>query len=455
MTDALTSRDIRTVFHLVQRYAGASQTRIGIACGMSQGKVSGIMSEGGSQVHTLEVFERIANGLQLPDTARMTLGLAPSHSDKSISSQAAQPTTEPADLAADPIKGFLETYGDTEEEMERRQLLQALAALGISAAPGVHALETIRTSVGQTFENNDGQQLDHWGEIALEYGYSYLSTPPEYLIKDLAADMVSLRLLTRHIRDRDSNAYREWCRIGGVLSLFMAKTLSNMGHAREARHWWQTAQTSCDNSDNLESQMWVRGERLIHGLYERRSPNLLVMRASEAVDLSKDRPCAGLATVSTARAQALVLAGKATSAEQELSRSQEILEQLPYSVTGDVDSIHGWGEDRLRYTEAWVYAHSGNTAKADSAARRAIELYPAEDTRSPAQIKLIQAFAHAQAGDAIEGVRQAQAAYGALQPDQRTTMITNLAMQVLKSVPPKMQGQPLINDYREQLTSRD
>lgn len=45
MTDALTSRDIRTVFHLVQRYAGASQTRIGIACGMSQGKVSETMKK--------------------------------------------------------------------------------------------------------------------------------------------------------------------------------------------------------------------------------------------------------------------------------------------------------------------------------------------------------------------------------------------------------------------------
>src|SRR5437868_12729613 len=230
MIQALTTRDIRILFHLLRQYTGASQTQIAIACGMSQGKVSETMKQGGRQVLTLEVFERIADGLHMPDTARMTLGLAPrSHPDKSASSAATRQVTEPTELAADPIPGLLETPSSHfEEEMERRQLLQALAALGVSVSPGAHALEVIRTSIGQTFENDDSQHLDHWGETTLEYGYSYLSTPPEQLIDDLAADMVSLRLLTGGTRDRDSSAYREWCRISGVLSLFMAKTLSNL-----------------------------------------------------------------------------------------------------------------------------------------------------------------------------------------------------------------------------------
>src|SRR5215813_11451408 len=33
-TDALRSRDMRRIFHLLRQYAGASQTRIGIACGL-------------------------------------------------------------------------------------------------------------------------------------------------------------------------------------------------------------------------------------------------------------------------------------------------------------------------------------------------------------------------------------------------------------------------------------
>ena len=73
---ALRNRDIGRFFALVRQYAGASQTQIGIACGLSQGKVSGIM-RGIQEVEKLDVFERIADGLGLPDPARIHLGLAP------------------------------------------------------------------------------------------------------------------------------------------------------------------------------------------------------------------------------------------------------------------------------------------------------------------------------------------------------------------------------------------
>ncbi|MGO8894287.1 MAG: XRE family transcriptional regulator, partial [Streptosporangiaceae bacterium] len=73
---ALRNRDIGRFFALVQQYSGASQTQIGIACVLPQGKVSDII-RGIQQVEKLEVFERIANGLGLPDPARISLGLAP------------------------------------------------------------------------------------------------------------------------------------------------------------------------------------------------------------------------------------------------------------------------------------------------------------------------------------------------------------------------------------------
>ncbi|GII04231.1 helix-turn-helix domain-containing protein [Planobispora takensis] len=76
MLAALRARDIGRVLHLVRQYAGVSQTSIGSMIGMSQGKVSGIMS-GSQQVTALEVFERIADGMDMPDAARLALGLAP------------------------------------------------------------------------------------------------------------------------------------------------------------------------------------------------------------------------------------------------------------------------------------------------------------------------------------------------------------------------------------------
>jgi transcriptional regulator with XRE-family HTH domain len=76
MVEALADRDMGRVFRLVRQYAGASQTRLAIACGMTQGKISDIMRDV-QRVAALDVFERIADGLNMPDDARIALGLAP------------------------------------------------------------------------------------------------------------------------------------------------------------------------------------------------------------------------------------------------------------------------------------------------------------------------------------------------------------------------------------------
>lgn len=75
---ALDTRDIGALFRLIRQHAGASQHRIGASVGMPQPDVSRIMRIGPGQhrVTALDVFTRIANGLDMPDHARRRLGLA-------------------------------------------------------------------------------------------------------------------------------------------------------------------------------------------------------------------------------------------------------------------------------------------------------------------------------------------------------------------------------------------
>jgi transcriptional regulator with XRE-family HTH domain len=75
---ALKTRDIGALLRSVQQYTGASQSRIAVAVGLLQGRVSEIL-RGNRTVTTLELFERIADGLEMPDDARMVMGLAPQH----------------------------------------------------------------------------------------------------------------------------------------------------------------------------------------------------------------------------------------------------------------------------------------------------------------------------------------------------------------------------------------
>ncbi len=64
--EALRRRDIGRLFILLNQYTGVSQTRLAIACDTTQPKVSAYM-RGIAKVEALEVFERIADGLDMPD----------------------------------------------------------------------------------------------------------------------------------------------------------------------------------------------------------------------------------------------------------------------------------------------------------------------------------------------------------------------------------------------------
>lgn len=75
---ALRRRDVPAMLRLVQRFTGVSQARLATAVGMGQGRVNEIVN-GRRQVTQLDVLERVADGLTMPDEARVLMGLAPAH----------------------------------------------------------------------------------------------------------------------------------------------------------------------------------------------------------------------------------------------------------------------------------------------------------------------------------------------------------------------------------------
>lgn len=73
---ALRARDAGAVLRFAQHRSGASQARLAAAIGLGQGRVNELVNNK-RQVQRLDLFERIADGLAMPDSARMMLGLAP------------------------------------------------------------------------------------------------------------------------------------------------------------------------------------------------------------------------------------------------------------------------------------------------------------------------------------------------------------------------------------------
>ena len=73
---ALRQRDMSALFRLLRQYLGLSQTRIGTAVSLGQGRMSEVIN-GIRGIRQTHVFERIADGLDMPDHARVLLGLTP------------------------------------------------------------------------------------------------------------------------------------------------------------------------------------------------------------------------------------------------------------------------------------------------------------------------------------------------------------------------------------------
>jgi transcriptional regulator with XRE-family HTH domain len=78
---ALARREFGELYGLLVQRAGLSQTQIGALTGDPQGRISQIIN-GKHHVRYTETMIRIADGLGMPDRARMTLGLAPAHADE-------------------------------------------------------------------------------------------------------------------------------------------------------------------------------------------------------------------------------------------------------------------------------------------------------------------------------------------------------------------------------------
>jgi transcriptional regulator with XRE-family HTH domain len=121
---ALRGRDIGAMFRFVQQYGGASQSRIATAVGMTQPRVGEIL-HGRREVTRLDVFERIADGLQMPDDARHLMGLAASREKRTGGAA--------FDLAAFPevVRVYASQSSAREEIQQQARAAQELDVLAV------------------------------------------------------------------------------------------------------------------------------------------------------------------------------------------------------------------------------------------------------------------------------------------------------------------------------------
>lgn len=405
-----------------------------------------------SLLHTgLNVTDTVLDERILADLAATSASMAPS---SGLSADASARTMTEQALSAQPVRAarFDEPEcGEEDWDMRRRGLITGIAALGVLGWGSPAGAEALRHDIAQALA--DGMpvtDVGEWERIAWEYGTAYTTTPPRELLRDLAIDLTHANdHLGRVVRDTDRATMRT---VIALLGALVAQTVSNLGDPRTSVRWWGTAMRAADTSGDPNVRVWVRGQEIIHGLYDRRPGTTLLDLADQAEAISGP-PGMGSGWVAAGRAQVLALAGRVPEAIAALDRVRDVSERLPASVAeGDPLSVYAWPEVRLRHTESFVWTYTDDAEHAAAAQERAIAMHPDQRTRGCAQVRLHQALHLVRQGDTVEGARHARRVVAGLPVPQRSEMVLEIARHVVNAVPAADRGRPEVAELRDVLT---
>lgn len=255
MRQALTSRDIAAVLGLLQEaIPRLSQRRLATAIGTEQGRVNEWINRR-RQVATLAMYEQIANGLEMPDPARVALGLAPRGIAATVSVLGASPPPETP--SASP------RYPSTQEIEE----VTAMAAAE-SARFGRFAQQT------------------NTGPHTLEQFYSDLR---RIVIAYPHSPVYPLFMQVRELRDevfkllegrQPPGQTRELYLIAAALCGVLANASFDLGNFAAAETQARTALVAAEQAGHTGMRTWVRGTQALIAYWDHRD--------QDAVDLAAD-----------------------------------------------------------------------------------------------------------------------------------------------------------------------
>ena len=346
-------------------------------------------------------------------------------------------------------------------DMQRRTFVLGaggLAGLSLTTPTPALALETARQGLTLTMAQQRADvAVNDWQGIVAEYGYSYQTVAPPELLDSLVIDVLGIQhAIDHHKLTRASDAnLRDLRRAGALLAAVMAMTVANLGQLHQAQRWWRSARQIAEQSGDVETVTWVRGREVIRAIYEQRPLPLMLRLIDEAEAHAQGAPGRALPELLSSKAQVLALAGRADDATAALSHLHDVYAALPSESTNDPYTVFAWAEDRVRYTESFVYSYLGKMQQAAVAQDQALAAYPATYRRGPAQIELQRALCLVRSNDVTGGVQHAQTIMAGLSAADHVRPVFDLGCRVLDAVPVAQRPHVAVAELRDCLRAID
>lgn len=351
VTAALERRAIGRLFRLLRQYCGASQTRIGTAVGMTQSSVS-LITTHDKPVTTIAVLERIADGLRMPDLARMRLGLAPKEVDI-VRRRTALGLGLVGALSPSTLTGVLRESAAEALEFTRERAVSAV---------GTGTLEHLETAVAELHRSYDTRPAAELFPLARAYRLKV-----EQLIdgRHTLTEARELYLRAAHLSDLLSD-----------LSHDLGSRLAADAYAIDAyRH--------ADLAGHNEACAWASGSLATWSVYARRPDRAIAAAERGIAKAPKPSPIAARLHARAARGHALL--GNRTACDDMLAKAVKMCDQLPDQSPA---RLRTESNANTAHLVASIAAHSHNLVGNHRAAEREARAALPVESWSPAEAGL-------------------------------------------------------------------
>jgi hypothetical protein len=333
-------------------------------------------------------------------------------------------------LVADP------SASDEDGDMERRAVMQILAALGAGMAIPPGSLEALFSGVERAMAGRGGTDLDDWDEIAWEHDFSYYTHAPGATFHAVAMDFAEVSRLLH--RTSSVTARTGLLRVSAQLAVLMGMEMSDVGEQSSSKRLWRMARRAADAAGDRDLRVWVRGWEAEYGFWSGRPAPVVARLANEAVQIADGAPSRSLAEAHMVRAFLLASQGDGENTRAALSDLKKTFDALPDTAASDQTSplwsFRPWAR-------AWALAYPlaliGETRSALEATDQARALCPSTFYGNAANLQLVSALTLVRDREVDQGLTQATAT---AQTWPVSTIRRRIIGQVLDALPKKAQA---------------
>ncbi|GAA2210243.1 hypothetical protein GCM10009850_057020 [Nonomuraea monospora] len=325
---------------------------------------------------------------------------------------------------------------DEDDDMERRAVMQILAAIGAGAAIPPESWDALFSGVERTIAERGDLGLDDWSEVVWEHDFAYYTNPPGTVFRTVAADFAEVSTVLN--RTSSATARTGLLRVSAQLAALMGMELSDVGDQGSSLRTWRLARRAADATGDRELRVWVRGWEAEYGFWSGRPAPVVARLADEAVGIAAGVPSRSLAEAHMVRAFLAASQGDKENTHTALNDVRRTFDALPNSVDSEqispLWSFRGWAQ---AWALAYPYALIGATKEAIDATDQARALCPPSFHGNMANLSLVHALTQTRALDVGPGLQQAVATMRAW---PISTVRSRIVGQLLGGLPEQSRG---------------